>query len=152
MPTPSWRLQRLTASELPALLNLAALDPHTWKEEAWRSSLQQDEVWGLCSAHQEVAGVVVLGQGYLETEILYLLVSPLQRRQGLATTLLDWAASRAVELGSERLLLELRSSNKAALALYQQQGFKIDGQRKNYYPCQASATGREDALLMSLGL
>ena len=48
-----------------------------------------------------------------------------------------------------RVLLEVRCSNAAAISLYRRHGFVDDGLRRDYYP---TATGREDALLMSCKL
>jgi ribosomal-protein-alanine N-acetyltransferase len=45
----------------------------------------------------------------------------------------------------EQLWLEVRESNVAAIALYQNNGFDVAGTRKDYYPAKS---GREDALLM----
>jgi ribosomal-protein-alanine N-acetyltransferase len=45
--------------------------------------------------------------------------------------------------------LEVRQSNTAAIALYQNVGFELIERRKGYYPC---AEGREDALIMKLTL
>ena len=39
--------------------------------------------------------------------------------------------------------LEVRSSNKPAISLYEKHGFKVDGIRKEYYQ-----DNKEDALLM----
>jgi ribosomal-protein-alanine N-acetyltransferase len=44
-----------------------------------------------------------------------------------------------------QLWLEVRESNKSAIALYQNNGFDVAGTRKGYYPAE---NGREDALLM----
>ena len=72
--------------------------------------------------------------------------APRHQRQGLGGLLLAAALRAAVAAGAGRCLLEVRASNRAALALYRRQGFTEDGVRKNYYPAGA---GREDALLMS---
>ncbi|WP_370632683.1 GNAT family N-acetyltransferase, partial [Eikenella sp. Marseille-P7795] len=45
-----------------------------------------------------------------------------------------------------RIFLEVRSSNRAAFALYQQHGFIPSGRRPGYYPRPDGS--REDALLM----
>jgi ribosomal protein S18 acetylase RimI-like enzyme len=66
------------------------------------------------------------------------------RRLGLATALvqrgIDWGRSR----NAERVLLEVRSTNKAAQALYASVGFVAIHERKNYY-----GTG-VDAIIMEL--
>ncbi|SFC28666.1 ribosomal-protein-alanine N-acetyltransferase [Marinospirillum celere] len=146
------RLRVLNEDDLAPLLELAASDPQAWQETGWLASLQQDEVWGLHAAAGELQAALVLGWGYLEAEVLYVLVAPQFRRQGLAKQLLKQAIFRAQQEKAERLLLEVRASNQAACLLYQHLGFALDGRRKGYYTCQSSPTGREDALLMSLQL
>jgi ribosomal-protein-alanine N-acetyltransferase len=43
------------------------------------------------------------------------------------------------------MLLEVRPSNTAGIALYEQMGFKRIGMRKDYYPARG---GREDAIML----
>lgn len=82
-----------------------------------------------------------------ESHLLNLCVHPQWRKRGLARLLLEHVISRAVTLGCERLLLEVRPSNPAALKLYEERGFAVIGRRGGYY--QASG-GREDAIVMQL--
>ena len=70
-----------------------------------------------------------------------------ERRQGFGRQLL-WASLTALgDVGA--VVLEVRSSNAAARALYQSLGFSETGTRPNYY---ATPDGREDAILMTLTL
>ena len=50
---------------------------------------------------------------------------------------------------AERIFLEVRPSNTAAIALYDQLGFNEIGRRPNYYP---GKRGREDAIVMAIEL
>ncbi|WP_404415326.1 ribosomal protein S18-alanine N-acetyltransferase [Marinospirillum sp.] len=144
--------QTLNTTHLPQLLELSASDPHAWSEGNWLSSLEQDQVLGLLKDEKTWVACLVLGWGYREAEVLYLLVREGYRRQGLASLLLQKALQEAKDKQAERLLLEVRASNQAALALYAAEGFKEDGRRKNYYASQTSLTGKEDAILMSRSL
>ena len=47
---------------------------------------------------------------------------------------------------SDRIFLEVRPSNPAAIALYHDEGFNEIGRRPNYYPAKK---GREDAIVMA---
>ncbi len=67
------------------------------------------------------------------------------RRYGIATRLLNFVMEKARKSGCRFVLLEVRKSNRHAIKLYKQLGFKIDGVRKGYYEQQ-----NEDALLMSV--
>lgn len=83
---------------------------------------------------------VVLGEGYIDN----IAVRPACRRQGVAETLLG----AFVRFGKEHLsflTLEVRPSNKPAVALYEKFGFTLAGRRRNYYE-----NPREDALIMTL--
>lgn len=83
-------------------------------------------------------------------ELLLIGVTPEQQRRGLGRQLLDDGLNWAREHGVERLVLEVRASNAAAITLYKKYGFQADGLRKNYYPLAEGV--REDAILMSLHL
>ncbi|SFX69958.1 GNAT family N-acetyltransferase [Marinospirillum alkaliphilum] len=147
-----YELELLDAAALDEVCHLAARsDPHAWRQESWRSSLMHDWVLG-ARLDGVLLAVLVLRMGYLETELLYLLVAPEKRRQGLAAMLLDQAVIKSRELHSERMLLEVRASNESAIALYQSRGFVEDGRRRGYYPVLDADDSFEDALLMSLQL
>ncbi|MDF2838352.1 MAG: rimI [Evtepia sp.] len=82
---------------------------------------------------------VVLDEGYIDN----VAVSPDYRRQGIARRLVEVFC----RFGEERLAfltLEVRASNKAAIALYDHLGFLPEGRRRGYYE-----KPREDAILMT---
>lgn len=68
------------------------------------------------------------------------------RRLGLASALIERGANWARANMAERMMLEVRSDNAAALALYARLGFVAIHERKNYY-----GTG-VDAIVMELPL
>lgn len=93
-----------------------------------------------------MGGVVV---GYLclmclfeEAQILNIAVGPDFRGRGIARVMLNRAFLLALEQGAEFMALEVRSSNSAAISLYEQLGFKKTGIRVRYYE------HTEDAILM----
>jgi ribosomal-protein-alanine N-acetyltransferase len=51
--------------------------------------------------------------------------------------------------GIQTLWLEVRASNRPAIALYEQLDFNEVSVRRNYYP---TADGKEDAIIMALTL
>lgn len=81
----------------------------------------------------------ICGEGY----ICSIAVFETMRRNGAATALL-----RAMKTYTDRnlrfLTLEVRPSNKAAVALYEKEGFCQTGRRRNFY-----RKPTEDALLMT---
>ena len=84
-----------------------------------------------------------------EATLLNIAVAKAEQGQGTGHRLLDALLTLLRDASIKRVLLEVRQSNRPALALYRRLGFKADGVRRNYYP---GVRGREDAILMSLNL
>jgi ribosomal-protein-alanine N-acetyltransferase len=78
-----------------------------------------------------------------ELNILNLAVAPAWRRRGLARFLLRFALEAGSRAGARRAFLEVRPSNKAALALYRGLGFTVLALRPAYY-----SDPPEDALVL----
>jgi ribosomal-protein-alanine N-acetyltransferase len=78
-----------------------------------------------------------------EFQMLNFAVHPDYRRQGLGRHLLTFLLILAEEKRISTVLLEVRPSNQAALALYQSLGFKVLYRRPGYYEPEG-----EDALVM----
>ena len=99
-----------------------------------------------------LVGYAVLARLPFDAELQAIGVLPACRHLGMGSELMQAVLKKAVEWQSERLLLEVRAGNRAAISLYRRMGFNLDGQRKNYYPAVKGTAGREDALLMSRAL
>ncbi|HAM63796.1 MAG: ribosomal-protein-alanine N-acetyltransferase [Firmicutes bacterium GWF2_51_9] len=67
------------------------------------------------------------------------------RRQGIARRLMEYGLRHAFQSGAERISLEVRVGNIAAITLYESFGFQRKGIRKDYYQ-----DNHEDAHLMVL--
>ena len=88
----------------------------------------------------EIIGFIQILINIDDIEIINLIVDETHRRKKVATFLLDHLLSE--DIGTkERIILEVRRSNEAALNLYRKFGFNQIGERKNYY-------GNEDAVVM----
>jgi ribosomal-protein-alanine acetyltransferase len=81
-----------------------------------------------------------------EAHVIRLAVDPAKRRRGIGRQLLDGLLGWAHERHAEAVLLEVRVGNDAALALYADAGFVVEGRRPGYYP------DGEDALLLRRSL
>ena len=96
-------------------------------------------------------GTRIIGYGIMttaadESHLLNLCVDPNFHKKGYGSQMVQFLCETAAALYTKRVLLEVRPSNQAALALYLAAGFKQTGIRKNYYP---TVNGREDALVLS---
>lgn len=143
---PGARLRPAGEGDCSALAALArSVHSHPWNERQYRDSLLAGhQCWLLESAAGEAIACCVIAPLFGEAEILDVAVSPDWRRRGIAEVMLQALIAR---LPAERWLLEVRTSNRAALSLYRKLGFSEDGVRKNYYPAENG--NREDAVLMS---
>jgi ribosomal-protein-alanine N-acetyltransferase len=70
-------------------------------------------------------------------------IAPAHRRRGLARRLLTHAFDAGRAAGCRMAYLEVRPSNRAALALYAAFGFTVISRRRGYY-----SDNQEDALVM----
>lgn len=82
-----------------------------------------------------------------EAELRNVAVDPAHHHQGIGKALLAEGRERLLRAGAKRVFLEVRQSNKAALALYYSAGFGLHSQRKDYYH-----DPREDGYVLSLEL
>lgn len=87
----------------------------------------------------ELAGFLVTRSAAGEVEILNIAVAPQWRRTGVGSRLLKHALEEARAAGAQRVFLEVRESNRAAIALYMRHGFQAAGRRENYYAAPAEA-------------
>lgn len=92
-------------------------------------------------------GIMSVGAG--EAHILNLCTEPSRQRLGFGRRMLRHLLVLARKRGVETVLLEVRPSNLATLALYQDMGFNEVGMRRAYYPLPH---GREDAMILALEL
>ncbi len=145
---PDWTIDRITsADELDGVVEVeqrSFSSPWTRSMFAWE--LQNSAVSRLYvvrTAEFPVAGFCSFWLVYDELHINNLAIRPECRRRGLGRALLDRVLEIGVAQGARRATLEVRRSNRAALALYEQAGFRQAGLRRNYY------TGPvEDALIL----
>ncbi|MCE8042781.1 GNAT family N-acetyltransferase [Billgrantia desiderata] len=145
-------VRRLSLGDLERLVALERQQPRHWSAGQLQAALEDRDccVFGIEVEDALVAHAVVARLPF-EAELQAMLVAPAMRRRGLAATLLTAVVTQCRRWGSERLLLEVRAGNAAAVALYRRAGFNEDGRRRGYYPPLEGTTGanREDAILMS---
>lgn len=98
-------------------------------------------------AGKTLIGFIVARAVGREWEIENIVIADVAQREGHGSQLLNALIDRARVECAEIILLDVRESNEAAIALYKKYGFKQDGRRRNYY-----SNPEEDALLLRLGL
>ncbi len=92
--------------------------------------------------NNEIAGYVDLWISYENAEIADIAVTSSYQHQHIGSALMDYCIQKCMESGCINISLEVRISNKNAIALYEKEGFIKAARRRHYY------SDGEDAWLM----
>ena len=143
-------LERMRESDLPEVMAIEnAIYTHPWTAGNFADSLRAGYACCTWRLHGELIGYFVLMAAVGEAHLLNLSVAAVYQGRGHGTALLREALNLARSLDAKNMFLEVRPSNRGAQALYQRFGFRKVAVRRGYYPAYS---GREDALVLSLGL
>jgi [ribosomal protein S18]-alanine N-acetyltransferase len=138
-------IRRLAYSDLPAVISIERRSfPSPWSLAMFVLELSKPS--GICLAASdgdELLGYLVCSRYDQVWHLMNVAVAPERRRAGVARGLIR----QLVEEGGGRLpfTLEVRVSNRPAIAMYEQLGFRSAGVRPRYY-----RDNGEDALIMWL--
>ena len=140
-------LRRLVYGDLPAVLAIERRSFQTpWSLAMFVLELSKPS--GICLAYptpdgRGLSGYLVCSRYADVWHLMNIAVAPERRREGIATVLMHRLFEQA---GSEaRYTLEVRTSNGAAIQMYERFGFRPAGRRRRYYHDNG-----EDALIMWL--
>ena len=139
--------ERLTADDLSGV---AEIERICFGASAWSQNslelLTKDGI-GMGMVCRRDGKVVAYG-GMLcvvdEGQITNIATHPDYRRQGYGAAVVEALKKHAKNNRLDIITLEVRESNSAAIKLYTEQGFKVDGKRKDFY-----TKPTESAVLMS---
>lgn len=129
---------------------IAAIHNECLKGTPWSEALYIKELedpakhYFVAETKGEIIGFAGFAQILDEAHIMNVAVSLVARRQGVASMLLERLINYAAKCGIAVATLEVRISNKPAVALYEKKGFASLGVRPNYYD------GHEGAEIMEL--
>lgn len=131
---------------------LWAIEPRAyefpWTRDILRGCLQSKyPAWLMHDEDGIVLGYAFLTVGAGEAHLLNLAVDPECQNQGIGRSLLAWVLQKAAAMPIDRMFLEVRPSNAAALKLYHDAGFNEIGRRPGYYPARNNT--REEAIVMA---
>ena len=120
-----------------------------WQADHLRFFLAQPGKFGwLHSLDAQPTGFILAQVFDNEAEILSLAVLESWRRFGYGRALLKYVQTTLRQFGVTRFCLEVAADNAAAVALYQQQGFRQIAVRIGYYAKQPGETKARDALVL----
>ncbi len=140
----------MTAEDLDAVMAIeGAIYPYPWTRGNFSDALAAGyHCWMVeCGGGAVGYAVVMVAAG--EAHLLNLSVARAWQRRSLGRELLHYVLKLARDCSAGKILLEVRPSNRAAIALYSTAGFAEIALRRGYYPAGET---REDAVVMQLDL
>jgi ribosomal-protein-alanine N-acetyltransferase len=146
VPTSTLEIRRLSYSDLPQVIAVERRAfPTPWSLAMFVLELSKPS--GVCLAAVRdgvVVGHLICSRYDTVWHLMNIAVDPGLRRNGIAKALLRALLERIDDgSGEMQLTLEVRPTNRAAIALYERFGFRSAGTRPRYYQDNG-----EDALIM----
>ena len=139
-------VRRLAYGDLPAVLAIERRSFQTpWSLAMFVLELSKPGgiCLAICDEREELTGYLVCSRYADVWHLMNVAVDPQRRRERVASGLLDRLFDDA---GSDaRYTLEVRTSNRGAIAMYERFGFRAAGHRRRYYHDNG-----EDAVIMWL--
>jgi [ribosomal protein S18]-alanine N-acetyltransferase len=139
------RVRRLVYGDLPAVLAIERRSFQTpWSLAMFVLELSKPS--GIClgiASERGLVGYLVCSRYADVWHLMNIAVAPERRRQGIARELMEHLFEAAGP--GARFTLEVRTSNSAAIGMYERFGFRPAGHRRRYYHDNG-----EDALIMWL--
>ena len=138
------QIRRLTYGDLPSVIAIERRSfPTPWSLAMFVLELSKPS--GICLAAEDenrlLAGYLICARYDEVWHLMNVAVATEHRRRGVASSLIDRLLAEAGP--DSRFTLEVRVSNMAAIAMYEQIGFRSAGRRRSYYHDNG-----EDALIM----
>lgn len=136
------RMNESHVQQIAALEQCCFSDP--WSEASVRQECSNPlSFWLVALEDEKVVGYIGSQSVPPEADVMNLAVAPEYRRKGIGRSLMQALTEVLHMQGMESLFLEVRASNEAAIALYNEFGFVQVGTRKKYY-----VNPTEDALIL----
>jgi len=149
--SPDPIIRTAVAADIPAIIRLerSAAEASHWSERQYQGLISEasPRIALVVERRSEIVGFLVSRSGEKEWEVENLVVAPSARRAGLARQLLSELIAQAQNAVANRIVLEVRESNRGARSLYAVCGFQPVGRRKSYYRDPG-----EDAIVYELKL
>jgi len=154
-PAREVRIRPMTIADLEQVLEIAgnSTDAPGWPRSAYLQALDPHStprriaLVATGPKQKEIRGFLIAVLTPPDAELESIAVAPALKRCGIGRHLLQGFVGELTHEAIQKLYLEVRSSNAAALSLYRAAGFIRCGVRPDYY-----ADPVEDAVLMELRL
>jgi ribosomal-protein-alanine N-acetyltransferase len=141
-------IRSMEARDVPAVMSIQSACPEIaqWTVRDY-AHVAEGDMAGWVAGEEELAGFIVARRVASDLEILNFAVRTAARRRGIGAALLRGARDWGLTFSAERVFLEVRISNLAAIRFYERGGFEVTGRRPRYY-----SEPIEDALVLTASL
>ncbi|HSK17052.1 MAG TPA: ribosomal protein S18-alanine N-acetyltransferase [Gaiellaceae bacterium] len=139
-------IRRLTLADLSAIERIEQRAyPTPWSRSMFAGELAKPSsiCLGAFDGEERLVGYLIVSRYVDAWHVMNIAVDPDVRRTGVASRLLDTLLAFTAGDSRRGYTLEVRVSNRPAIALYERFGFDASGVRRGYY-----TDNREDALIM----
>jgi ribosomal-protein-alanine N-acetyltransferase len=126
------------------------IDTMPWSVNALKYEIEnRDSILKVASLDKKIIGYACIRTLLDVTHVMKIAVLPRHRRKGIGSLLLRGSLNELRTSGSDvsYITLEVRSSNSAAIKLYNKFGFRVTGKRIDYYKNPV-----EDGIVMQLDM
>ena len=121
-------------------------NPYPWTARNFSECIEKGYYSMVLEDKERLVGFAIMAISSEESHLLNIGVNKDFRGSGFGEQILKKMIIAAEVMGSKKIILEVRVSNKIAYRLYEKLGFHEIGERKKYYRLPE---GREDAYVMS---
>ena len=141
----SLRLRAAHRSEAGAIASMSRLHVEhglrwRWTPAKIRQHIQDSDTMVLVASIDGVLeGFAIMKFHDEEAHLFLLAVEPKSRRTGIGRALMHWLEKSCLTAGIRNVRLEVRASNAAAKAFYENLGYRLVGQVAGYYDKREAA-------------
>ena len=121
-------------------------NPYPWTARNFSDCIEKGYYSMVLEDNERLVGFAIMAISSEESHLLNIGVNKDFRGSGFGEQILKKMIIAAEVMGSKKIILEVRVSNKIAYRLYEKLGFHEIGERKKYYRLPE---GRENAYVMS---
>lgn len=146
MLNQDFMIRKMTPMDIDAIMRIEVESfSLPWSRESYLGEMKNNFATYLVGDYEgEVIGYGGIWVVFEEAHITNVAVAPEYRKAGVGRVLMEELERAARKKAAQRIILEVRPSNAAGLALYRGLGYLTSGLRKEYY-----SDNNEDALLMT---
>lgn len=138
-----FEIRRARVDDLPSILRIErnSFDRDAWDREIFLDYLHRsaNSIFLIAANDGKVIGYALARHSATRAEIHSIAIAPAQRGGGVAVALLKRVLSLLLRRGFEKVSLDVRLENKAAISLYRKLGFERVRRVNGYYEDGAPA-------------